>query len=551
MYFTSGSDRAFEQLMQGKPGFDHYDSGEAVTPEDCGTCRFYRPHWKYQFCVYAECPYQPGKLTAYDAVTFRVKGVENMAVFRVERNKGYTVMSNHHLRNKDLSLKAKGLLSQMLSLPEDWDYTLKGLSLINREQIDAIRAAIRELEQAGYIVRSRERDSQGRLRGADYVIYEQPQPVPDSPTLENPMLDNPTQEKPTLGKPTQLNKDISSKEKSITDVSITDPIPILSRPSPLEDEAAQPPERKGTEAKSQSAIEIYRQIIMDNIEYEHLFQHVKGIDRETLDEIVDLLVETVCSARKTIRIAGDDYPAELVKSKFMKLDSSHIEFVFDCLSKNTSEIRNIKKYLLAILDPIQAYMGEKTDMNRANEVRPMFRRLADVAERTGCAVILIGHLNKAAGGQSAYRGLGSIDFRAAARSVLLIGRVKREPNVRVIIHDKSSLAPEGKPVAFCLDPETGFSWIGEYDITADELLSGAGGNNATKTEQAERLILDLLADGKELASEDIVKAAAEAGISERTVQNAKRGMGGILGARRVGGQWYNFIKKKQPPEPAS
>ena len=120
-----------------------------------------------------------------------------------------------------------------------------------------------------------------------------------------------------------------------------------------------------------------------------------------------------------------------------------------------------------------------------------------------------------------------------------------------IVHDKSSLAPEGKPVAFCLDPETGFSWIGEYDITADELLSGAGGNTATKTEQAERLILDLLADGKELASEDIVKAAAEAGISERTVQNAKRSMGGILGARRVGGQWYNFIKKKQPPEPAS
>ena len=206
---------------------------------------------------------------------------------------------------------------------------------------------------------------------------------------------------------------------------------------------------------------------------------------------------------------------------------------------------------LIILDPIQAYVGEKTDMNKANEIRPIFRRLAEIAERTGCAVILIGHLNKAAGGQSAYRGLGSIDFRAAARSVLLIGRVKREPNVRVIVHDKSSLAPEGKPIAFCLDPETGFSWIGEYDITADELLSGAGGNTATKTEQAERLILDLLADGKELASEDIVKAAAEAGISERTVQNAKRNMGGVLGARRVGGQWYNFIKKKQPPEPAS
>ena len=148
-----------------------------------------------------------------------------MAVFRTERNKGYTVMSNHHLRNKELSLKAKGLLSQMLSLPEDWDYTLKGLSFINREKIDAIREAIRELERAGYIVRSRERDEKGRLRGADYVIFEQPQPpTPDLPTLENPTLDNPTQgkptlEKPTLENPTQLNKDIQrtdlpKKEKS-------------------------------------------------------------------------------------------------------------------------------------------------------------------------------------------------------------------------------------------------------------------------------------------------------------------------------------------------
>ena len=160
-----------------------------------------------------------------------------MAVFRVERNKGYTVMSNHHPRNKELSLKAKGLLSQMLSLPEDWDYTLKGLSLINREKIDAIREAIKELERAGYIVRSRERDEKGRLRGADYVIFEQPQPpTPDLPTLENPTLDNPTQEKPTLEKPTlenptQLNKDIlrtdlSKKERSITDLSSTDSIPM-------------------------------------------------------------------------------------------------------------------------------------------------------------------------------------------------------------------------------------------------------------------------------------------------------------------------------------
>ena len=361
MYFTSGSDRAFEQLMQERPGADHFDNGEAGAPEDCGTCRFYRPHWKYQFCVYEECPYQPGKLTALDgAVKFQVKGVDDeMAVFRVEKNRGYTVMSNHHLRNKDLSLKAKGLLSQMLSLPENWDYTLKGLSLINRESIDAIRTAVWELEKAGYITRQQNRDGKGKMADMVYTIYEQPQPRPEAaeeeqpglenPVLENPTSDNPTSENPVSGNPMQLNKDISSKEKSITDVSITDPIPILSRPSPLEDEAAQPPERKGTGAKSQSAIEIYREIIMDNIEYEHLCQHVKGIDRETLDEIVDLLVETVCSARKTIRIAGDDYPAELVKSKFMKLDSSHIEFVFQCLSKNTSEIRNIKKYLLAML----------------------------------------------------------------------------------------------------------------------------------------------------------------------------------------------------------
>ena len=141
------------------------------------------------------------------------------------------------------------------------------------------------------------------------------------------------------------------KEKLNTDGQSTDSIPFPSlTPAPVEDEAAAaPPERKGTGAKSQSAVEIYREIIKDNIEYEHLCQYAKGIDRDMLDEIVDLLVETVCSARKTIRIAGDDYPAELVKSKLMKLNSSHIEFVFDCISKNTTEIRNIKKYLLAVL----------------------------------------------------------------------------------------------------------------------------------------------------------------------------------------------------------
>ena len=279
-----------------------------------------------------------------------------MAVFRVERNRGYTVMSNHHLRNRGLTLKAKGLLSQMLSLPDNWDYTLAGLSRINREKIDAIREAVRELEKAGYIVRSRERDEKGRLRGADYIIYEQPQPpVLDLPTLENPTLDNPTlekptQEKPTLENPTQLNKDILSKEQSITDLSSTDSIPFHSlNPLPFaHGEAATPPERKRTEAKSNSAVEIYREIIKDNIEYDHLIQNCK-IDKDRLDEIVDLMLETVCTARKTIRIAGDDYPAELVKSKFLKLNSSHIEFVLDCMRENTTKVRNIKQYLKAVL----------------------------------------------------------------------------------------------------------------------------------------------------------------------------------------------------------
>ena len=280
-----------------------------------------------------------------------------MSVFRVEKTKGYTVMSNHHLRNHALSLKAKGLLSQMLSLPDDWDYTLQGLAQINKESIDAIREAVRDLERAGYIKRSRERDERGCLRGTVYTIYEQPhaEPTPEEPTQEKPALDNPTLEKPmlekpTLENPTQLNKDILSKEQSITDLSSTDSIPFHSlNPLPFaHGEAATPPERKRTEAKSNSAVEIYREIIKDNIEYDHLIQNCK-IDADRLNEIVDLMLETVCTARKTIRIAGDDYPAELVKSKFLKLNSSHIEFVLDCMRENTTKVRNIKQYLKAVL----------------------------------------------------------------------------------------------------------------------------------------------------------------------------------------------------------
>ena len=281
-----------------------------------------------------------------------------MAVFRVERNKGYTVMSNHHLRNRELSLKAKGLLSQMLSLPEDWDYTLAGLSHINRESIDAIRTAVWELEKAGYITRRQGRDEKGKMTAIEYTIYEQPQtppeleyPILENPTAANPILENPTPDNPTSENPTQLNKDIQKtdlpkKEKSNTDLSSTQSIPILS-PYPSPQEAATPPERKGTEA-TQSAFEIYEEIIKDNISYDVLVQD-RQLDKDRLDELVDLMLETVCTRRKTIRIAGDDYPAELVKAKFMKLDSEHIRFVLDCLRENTTKIRNIKQYMKAAL----------------------------------------------------------------------------------------------------------------------------------------------------------------------------------------------------------
>ena len=278
-----------------------------------------------------------------------------MAVFRVEKNKGYTVMSNHHLRNKELTLKAKGLLSQMLSLPENWDYTLAGLSHINKESIDAIRTAVLEFEKAGYIERSQGRDEKGKMTAITYTIYEQPispafdYPVLENPTSDKPILEKPKADNPTSENPTQLNKDIqktdlSKKEEINKDGLNTDSIPILSPdPSPLEKPL---PEKNGKEEKD--AYKIHEEIIKDNIEYQHLINE-KRLERDRIDEILDLILETVCSKRKKILIAGDEYPAELVKAKFMKLDSSHIEFVLNCMQENTTKVRNIKQYLKAVL----------------------------------------------------------------------------------------------------------------------------------------------------------------------------------------------------------
>ena len=263
-----------------------------------------------------------------------------MAVFRIERTRDYTVMSNHHLRNANLSLKAKGLLSMMLSLPEDWNYTTRGLAKICKEGVDAIGAALRELEAAGYIVRHKLRDRQGRISDTEYVIYEQPQlrkPDTDSPDTENPYMDKPDTEKPA-----ELNIEKSNTQKSITQGASTDSIPFR------EPAAARLPERKGRDAMSVSEMESYRDLILENIEYDHLCREFTTY-REDLDEIVELMVETVCAKRKTTRIAGSDFPHEVVRSRFLKLDCSHIEFVMECLRNNTTEIRNMKQYLLAVL----------------------------------------------------------------------------------------------------------------------------------------------------------------------------------------------------------
>ena len=271
-----------------------------------------------------------------------------MAVFRIEKNRDYTVMSNHHLRDKSLSLKAKGLLSLMLSLPEEWDYTTKGLARICKDGVDSICAGVRELEEHGYVIRQRVRNPNGQLGAIEYTILEQPRPPePEKPERENPVLDDPEQaypvlEEPEQGNPAQLNTNRSSKEKSKKDLSSTEASnPVLSSPKA-------PRGSDGMGRDRMRERESYRELILENIEYDYLIQNHQ-LDRDRLDELVELMVDTVCSNREMIRIAGDDYPAEVVKSRFLKLDSSHIEYVLDRMRENTTYVRNIKKYLLAAL----------------------------------------------------------------------------------------------------------------------------------------------------------------------------------------------------------
>ena len=236
---------------------------------------------------------------------------------------------------------------------------------------------------------------------------------------------------------------------------------------------------------------------------------------------------------------GDTVKPRLIEAgadldRVLVIDDSEVQLTLSDERIEKAIIENNAR--LVIIDPIQAYLGADVDMNRANEVRPIFMRLGQVAQRTGCAILLIGHLNKAAGMQSLQRGLGSIDIAAAVRSVMFIGKLKHDPTMRILTHEKSSLAPPGASLAFSLGDEGGFRWVGEYDITADEMLSGIEPQRETKTQQAKDLICTLLAGGKQVLSEDIDKAALERGIPGRTVRDAKRELGDALKSKIVEGR---------------
>mgnify|MGYP000203790270 FL=1 len=236
---------------------------------------------------------------------------------------------------------------------------------------------------------------------------------------------------------------------------------------------------------------------------------------------------------------GDTVKPRLIEAgadldRVLVIDDSEVQLTLSDERIEKAIIENNAR--LVIIDPIQAYLGADVDMNRANEVRPIFMRLGQVAQRTGCAILLIGHLNKAAGMQSLQRGLGSIDIAAAVRSVMFIGKLKHDPTMRILTHEKSSLAPPGVSLAFSLGDEGGFRWVGEYDITADEMLSGIEPQRETKTQQAKDLICALLAGGKQVFSEDIDKAALERGIPGRTVRDAKRELGDALKSKIVEGR---------------
>ena len=281
-----------------------------------------------------------------------------MAVFRVEKTRDYTVMANHHLKNRNLTLKAKGLLSVMLSLPDDWDFTLKGLARINREGIDAIREGIRELEQAGYVMRHRVRDERGKLRGNEYVIYERPQ---------LPASDCPAQEKPALENPMQLNTQGTSTYSPNTYVPNTH----AENPNPSNPY----PSFRQTPARETDGVMELMDAVRSQIGYDCIADR---FNRERLDEIVELITEILASQSETITISGTAYPAALVKRRFEMINSLHIEFVFASLEQSASPIRNIKQYLKTTLFNATGTMNSYYDALVRHEQRRKYDWMDDL-----------------------------------------------------------------------------------------------------------------------------------------------------------------------------
>ena len=255
-----------------------------------------------------------------------------VAVYRVNKNRGYTVMANFHLRDKSLSLKAVGLLSKMLSFNDGWKFSTKGLSAICKEGPDAILSALRELEKHGYLVRHRQRDGKGRMSSTIFEIYEEPQestPEREIPHTENPCVEKPDVDNPRGDKYAQIN----------TDQVITQERNTLSK-------NYQSINLDGMDRMDERSE--YEEIIKENLDYDILCQDPK-FDNDRFQEMIDIMLDAVCSTAPTIRINGEDMPQQVVKSRFLKLNSSHIEYVFEVMNKNPADIRNIKAYLLTAL----------------------------------------------------------------------------------------------------------------------------------------------------------------------------------------------------------
>ena len=258
--------------------------------------------------------------------------VISVAVYRVNKNRGYTVMANFHLRDKSLSLKAVGLLSKMLSFNDGWKFSTKGLSAICKEGPDAILSALRELEKHGYLVRHRQRDGKGRMSSTIFEIYEEPQestPEQGIPHTENPCVEKPDVDNPRGDKSAQIN----------TNQVITQERNTLSK-------NYQSINLDGMDRMDERSE--YEEIIKENLDYDILCQDPK-FDKDRFREIMDIMLDAVCSNAPTIRINGEDMPQQVVKSRFLKLNSSHIEYVLEAMSKNPSDIRNIRAYLLTAL----------------------------------------------------------------------------------------------------------------------------------------------------------------------------------------------------------